>query len=105
VVLIVDEGGQRIAVPDKREALIGRRGRANGSFPDIDLTVHKGEACGVSREHARLLLRDGQVALEDLGAPNCTWVGDKQLIPGTPHPLRNGERLRFGTLAATIQFP
>src|SRR5919202_4849003 len=105
VVLIVDEGGQRIAVPDKREALIGRRGRANGSFPDIDLTVHKAEACGVSREHARLLLRDGDVALEDLGSPNCTWVGDKQLIPGTPQPLRNGERLRFGTLAATIQFP
>ncbi len=105
VALVIDHSGQRINVPNKREVVIGRRDTKKNFFPDLDLTPHKGEACGVSLEHAQLLLQNGRVMLEDLDAPNCTWLGDEQLLPRTPRPLRNGDKIRFGKLTATVFIP
>lgn len=105
VIVVIDDGGQRIPLPNKSVVLIGRRGVNRSSFPDLDLAPYKGETCGVSFEHARMLLKNGQVMLEDLDAPNCTWLGEKQLLPGAPCPLQNADKVRFGNLSATVLIP
>lgn len=105
VTLIIDDSRQRINVPDRREVVIGRRDSKKHVVPDLDLTLHKGETCGISLEHARLLIHDGRVMLEDLDAPNCTWIGEERLLPGNYHPLHNGDKVRFGKLMTTVHIP
>jgi hypothetical protein len=49
---------------------------------------------GVSRQHARIRIRDGVVTIEDLGSRNGTFVSGKQI----EHPvqLRDGDRIAVG---------
>lgn len=49
---------------------------------------------GISRNHAKLTMRDGKGTLEDLGSANGTIVnGD----PIRHHELRDGDKIRLGT--------
>jgi pSer/pThr/pTyr-binding forkhead associated (FHA) protein len=54
----------------------------------------------VSRQHARIEVRDGQVVVTDLGTANGTYVND-QRIEGTV-PLRSGDIVTVGE--TTIRF-
>ncbi len=67
-----------------REFVIGRD-------PDNDISV---DLTTVSRRHARMFEKDDGAWVEDLGSMNGTLVNDVQ-IDG-PHPLRNGDQIRFG---------
>ncbi|QCP49925.1 FHA domain-containing protein [Trinickia violacea] len=49
----------------------------------------------VSRRHAHIFLRDGDVFVEDLGSTNGTFVGGKRLDESAL-ALRDGETLAFG---------
>ena len=51
----------------------------------------------VSRRHAMLEYRASQWTLKDLGSSNGTFVEDNSF--GTVIPLRDGERIRFGSIA------
>ena len=42
----------------------------------------------LSREHARFLLTDGKVTVEDLGSTNGTWIGKRRLARGEPREVR-----------------
>jgi pSer/pThr/pTyr-binding forkhead associated (FHA) protein len=53
----------------------------------------------VSRAHAELRYTDGRWLVVDLGSRNGTFVDGR---PVTRHPLRDGERLRFGTTTLTF---
>jgi pSer/pThr/pTyr-binding forkhead associated (FHA) protein len=48
----------------------------------------------VSRHHARIVVRGGEVAVEDLGSKNGTFVGDRRVAG--PTPLADRDRLRLG---------
>ncbi len=50
----------------------------------------------VSREHARIILRDDEVAVEDLGSSNGTFIFDQPVLSCTP--LNNGDMLRLGNI-------
>jgi uncharacterized RDD family membrane protein YckC len=55
----------------------------------------------VSRLHAALVWRNGELVLEDLGSSNGTFVnGDRVLDPRT---LGAGDELRFGALRGTVE--
>ena len=55
----------------------------------------------VSRLHAALVWRNGELVLEDLGSSNGTFVnGDRVLDPRT---LGAGDELRFGVLRGTVE--
>jgi serine/threonine-protein kinase len=78
------------------ESHIGRWDADNGIFPDIDLDAFDPEA-KVSRRHARIIFRDGKYFIEDLGSTNGTYVNrGRRLIPGTPHPLNDGDEIIVG---------
>lgn len=80
----------------KAEIVIGREDPVSSVFPDIDLTNHGGDEGGVSRRHARLLVRGNQIYLEDLNSTNFTYVNQQRLTPGQPQLLNNGDEIRLG---------
>lgn len=96
--LIVERGesmGTEFALSGE-ESYIGRWDADNGVFPDIDLDKHDSDA-KVSRRHARIVVRDGGFMIEDLGSTNGTFVNrGRRLIPGTPHPLKDGDEIIVG---------
>jgi DNA-binding winged helix-turn-helix (wHTH) protein len=49
---------------------------------------------GVSRRHARIVVRDDRATIEDLGSKNGTFLGERRL--DGPTPLCDGDRLRLG---------
>jgi pSer/pThr/pTyr-binding forkhead associated (FHA) protein len=48
----------------------------------------------VSRRHAQITVRGGEVIIEDLGSQNGTWVNECRL--DGPMALADGDRVRFG---------
>ena len=93
------ERGQAIGTEfplSAEESNIGRWDADNGVFPDVDLDAHDPEA-KVSRKHARVLFRNDQFMIEDLGSTNGTFVNrGRRLIPGSPHVLNDGDELIVG---------
>ncbi|MDX1604719.1 MAG: FHA domain-containing protein [Candidatus Competibacterales bacterium] len=59
----------------------------------------------LSRRHAFLYARGGELYLRDLGSTNGTWIGDKRLEPHAEVPVYSGETLAFGSplLSYTVQ--
>jgi DNA-binding winged helix-turn-helix (wHTH) protein len=58
----------------------------------------------VSRHHARLLVADDSLTLEDLGSKNGTFVEGLKL--DRPTPLSDGDKIRVGSVDLTVRiFP
>lgn len=55
----------------------------------------------VSRRHARIRVGEAGATLEDLGSKNGTRVGSDAVTAATP--LRDGDELRFGSVAVTFR--
>ncbi len=62
-----------------------------GRDPDVQVLV---DVPGVSRRHARIVVRGAEVAVEDLGSKNGTFVGDRR-VDG-PTSLADRDRVRLG---------
>ncbi len=52
------------------------------------------DSVGISRRHARIVVRDGEALVEDLGSKNGTSVNDEPLT--APRTLRDGDRIQVG---------
>jgi hypothetical protein len=79
-----------------REMRIGRRSTSRGIDPEIDLTGPPTDP-GVSHLHAVLLAEpDGGWAVLDPGSANGTMVNGREIAPGVPVPLRDGDRIYVG---------
>ncbi|WP_043627526.1 FHA domain-containing protein [Nonomuraea candida] len=106
---VIAEGGPDAAAmafppycPERSFALhgeqvrIGRRSRARGVRPEIDLTGPP-EDPGVSHLHAVLLSQpDGSWLLVDPGSANGTQVNGRQLKVNVPVPVGPGDRIHLG---------
>jgi DNA-binding winged helix-turn-helix (wHTH) protein len=58
---------------------------------------------GVSRHHARIVVRRGEATLEDLGSKNGTYVrGERVTIP---QRLVSGDEIRLGSVVITFRIP
>jgi len=82
----------------KPEVIVGRDDPLSNLFPDIDLTDYGGDKSGVSRQHARIFFQGNQAFVEDRNSTNHTYVNEEKLLPWQPHPLQNGDEIRFGRL-------
>jgi serine/threonine protein kinase len=100
VSLKLTENGQQIAVNSKPELIVGRTHK--GQAPDIDLGPYGGTQAGVSRRHSRLLRREGQWFVEDLGSTNGTFINGVKLPANQATALKRGDKLRFGQIE--VQF-
>jgi DNA-binding winged helix-turn-helix (wHTH) protein len=55
---------------------------------------------GVSRRHARILVRDGHATLEDLGSKNGTFLDGERVV--APRALSDGVLIRLGRRASLV---
>jgi pSer/pThr/pTyr-binding forkhead associated (FHA) protein len=96
--LIIERGrsaGKQFPLSDE-ESQIGRWDADGGIFPDVDLDADDPEA-KVSRRHARIMRRNGQYLIEDLGSTNGTFINrGRRLLPGDRQQLRDGDEIIVG---------
>jgi DNA-binding winged helix-turn-helix (wHTH) protein len=59
------------------------------------------EAPGVSRRHARIVVRAGEAVLEDLGSKNGTFLGGHRLEG--PVPLADGDEITLGAAILAVR--
>jgi len=59
--------------------------------PENDSITH-----GVSRQHARMLVANGKLLVEDMRSLNGTFVDDRRLALGTQMALSDGQLVRLG---------
>jgi pSer/pThr/pTyr-binding forkhead associated (FHA) protein len=79
---------------------IGRRSKARGLEPEIDLTGPPTDP-GISRLHAVLLATpDGSWSVLDPGSANGTLVNGHEIPVGDQMPLRDGDRINLGAWTA-----
>ncbi len=83
------DGLRAVPLQEGRSLVIGR-------FPPADITIRDSS---VSRRHARVSLRRGEVSLEDLGSTNGTWLRGERVERGK---LRPGDALAFGSVLAAL---
>jgi serine/threonine protein kinase len=92
----VGNSGEAIDILSAQQVLLGKHRdcdvvcRAFPS-PDNDSITH-----GVSRQHARLLVVNGKLLIEDLRSLNGTFVDDRRLALGTQVSLSDGQLIRLG---------
>ena len=79
---------------DREPITIGRESDNKAAIP---LTV-------LSRHHARVFAENGVWFVEDLDSANGTFYRGKQLAPGVRTELKDGDIVRFGTVAMSIRF-
>jgi DNA-binding winged helix-turn-helix (wHTH) protein len=73
------------------ENILGRE-RAAAAWIDVH---------SVSRHHARIVASGDTATLEDLGSKNGTFLNGEAVT--TPRPVRDGDRLRIGTVEMTFR--
>ena len=79
---------------------LGRDGEYTvGRSPSAEVCLDSGS---VSRAHALLVVRSGQVSVQDLRSTNGTFVNGGK-IGEDPQPLRPGDALRFGDLLGQLR--
>ena len=61
------------------------------------------DAPGVSRHHARILIRGGEATVEDLGSKNGTYVAGTAVT--APRHLDDGDQIRVGSVVVTFRIP
>ena len=85
----------------KDEMLVGRMDEDDGVYPDIDL---EGQDEGyVSRRHAIVRIRDGQVYVEDLGGANGTRIDNKPIEPNEETPVADKQVIRVGKVGLMLE--
>lgn len=82
----------------KQVIVIGREDPVSGVFPDIDLDPYRAQEEGVGRKHAQLVMRAGDVCIEDLESVNGTTVNKQRLVPRQPQPIKDGDEIRLGKM-------
>jgi len=97
--LVIKGSNVSLQIPSgKQEIIIGREDPVSGIFPDIDLDPHGGQDAGVGRNHAKITIQGNQVYIEDLNSVNGTLVNTQRIPSGHPHPINNGDEIRFGVM-------
>lgn len=100
--LVVASSGVQLPLAGKQEFYIGREDPIGQFFPDADLTPHGGDAGGVSRRHAKIVVYGNQVMFEDLNSTNGSFVNKIKVQPGQPVPLTDGAEVRLGKVIMTF---
>jgi DNA-binding NtrC family response regulator len=86
------DGGQTAVLREAQPLVVGRARPA-------DLVI---DHPSLSRQHARFVLADGEVIVEDLGSTNGTWLGGESV---SNVRLRVGEELLLGAVTAMLHAP
>jgi pSer/pThr/pTyr-binding forkhead associated (FHA) protein len=103
VKLFVFNSGRVIEVALDTPTVLGRASEKSTTQPDLDFGPDGAAENGVSRRHARLLMRGGYCLIEDLGSVNGTFLKGQRLPAESSAPLQTGDEIRLGTLILRIE--
>ena len=85
-----------VSLPDGSEA-VHELVEASISIGRLAENALQIEDASVSSQHAELTLGEsGDYFLTDLGSTNGTLLNGRELAEGEAHPLKGGDRVRFG---------
>ena len=70
-----------------------------GRGPDSSVWI---DARGISRQHARFVIHQGEATVEDLKSKNGTYVGPHRVT--IPRRLIDGDQIRLGSVVVVITF-
>jgi hypothetical protein len=78
-------------------------GRADDQAVDVDLEDQEPpDRVWSSRQHALIILKDGQLNIEDLKSTNGTFVNRMRLHPGQKRPLQVNDVIQIGTVQLKV---
>jgi pSer/pThr/pTyr-binding forkhead associated (FHA) protein len=80
---------------DGHEYLLGRAAHCDLPLSDTD----------ASREHVRVVRRDLEVIVRDLGAKNGTWIAETRLVEGRDTVWRPAQMMRIGRTVVALEEP
>ena len=92
-----EDSGFRLLLEDREFSL---RVGANVIGRGRDATIRLHEK-SISRHHARIVVRDSEVLLEDLDSKNGTFLHGEQI--GAPARLEDGDTFRLGSVSMTLR--
>jgi DNA-binding winged helix-turn-helix (wHTH) protein len=90
-------GARPLLLFANRQALLLEGANVIGRAPDATIQC---DAPGVSRHHARIVVRAGEATLEDLGSKNGTYLQQERI---TSARLSDGDEIRLGTASLTFR--
>ncbi len=93
-----------ITLPLRDFMVIGRGEKPGFAQADIDLTPHKAEKFGISRQHAVISVSNGRVSIKDLNSTNGTFLNGYALQPFHSYRLRDNDELRLGKMTLQVMF-
>ncbi len=101
---ITDQNAQMEVDPSRRQVVVGRRDPVSRRKPDIDLEDFDGYRMGVSRKHAVFSYLSGELALQDYGSANGTFLNGVRLPAHQAHKIHDGDVVRLGHLSMRVYF-
>jgi hypothetical protein len=96
------DSGKILPFSDPKEFTLGRLSDNQPIEPDIDLSPYKAFDNGVSRLHAVIRYKEGDVVIVDVGSSNGTYINGVRILPNIEHPLRHGDIVALGKLKMQI---
>lgn len=93
-----------IRAPLGERLIIGRSDINKSIVPDIDLNDYGGQKRGVSRKHARIIMRNNRLTIEDVGSANGTYVNGQHINVLQPVRVRDADHIKLGSLALQVHF-
>lgn len=94
--------GQILPLIGRSEYTLGRISKGQSILPDVDLSPYDGYSQGVSRLHATLKVKDGQIYVEDLGSSNGTRINNQKIISHTDKLVQHGDVIALGRFKIQI---
>jgi DNA-binding winged helix-turn-helix (wHTH) protein len=85
-------------VREGREFVLMEGANVIGREPDTAVQI---DSRGVSRQHARIFVSNGDAMLEDLGSKNGTHLNGHRIV--TPVRLSDGDAIGLGTISLTFR--
>lgn len=101
--LVDTESGTEFALDGLDEAVVGRRDASAGFVPAVDLTALDGKRT-LSRQHAKLIRRDGRVFVCEAKGRNGTFVNGARIEAGAELELHDGDQVQFGFVKTVFQW-
>lgn len=104
IIFLLDENVVSVGIPPNKTVIVGRNvaGRQN-SLVHLNLSDHP-HSLSVSRQHARIDLRNETLYITDLHSTNGTLVGGQVINPGTPRLIRNLDVIQVGEVRFSVVF-
>jgi DNA-binding winged helix-turn-helix (wHTH) protein len=85
---------------DLKQVPLGEGANLVGRAPDASVWI---DAPGVSRHHARILIKSGEATIDDLDSKNGTFIAGERVT--TSQRLEDGDQIRLGSVVVTFRIP